>query len=149
MNGGITLYKDRAVHGPYTQESRVELLRELLVAQEDVRELGKERGIKHAENMDLIELDELEEIRRIWVVDKHETEDILPVVYEEATGLPYPEAQSDTNLAFGRDELELLKDICGDDNIHYELTRELLDVERQYRTMSQLWTLQCDRQCYH
>lgn len=136
MNGSITLYNDRAVHGPYTQDSRIELLRELLVAQEDVRELGREKGIKHAENMDLIHLDELEEIRRIWVMDKHETEDILPVVYEEATKRPYPGKALGENLVFGRDELVLLKEVCGDDRIHYELARELLDVERQYRTMS-------------
>ena len=136
MNGSITLYNNRTVHGPYTQESRVELLRELLIAQEDVRELGREKGIKHAEQMDLIHLDELEEIRRIWVVDKHETEDILPVVYEQATKRPYPGKSLGQTLVFGRDELVLLKEICGDDRIHYELARELLDIERQYRTMS-------------
>lgn len=136
MNGSITLYNERAVHGPYTQKARIELLRELLIAQEDVRELGREKGIKHAENMDLIHLDELEEIRRIWVVEKHETEDTLPVIYEEATKRPYPGKSLGQNLVFGRDELLLLRDVCGDDRIHYELARELLDLERQYRTMS-------------
>jgi len=136
MNGSITLYNERAVHGPYTQEARIELLKELLIAQEDVRELGREKGISHAENMDLIHLDELEEIRRIWVVEKHETEDVLPVIYEEATKRPYPGKSLGQNLVFGRDELYLLKEVCGDDRVHYELARELLDVERQYRTMS-------------
>lgn len=136
MNGSITLYNERAVHGPYTQEARIELLRELLIAQEEVRELGREKGIKHSESMDLIQLDELEEIRRIWVVEKHETEDALPVVYEDATKRPYPGKSLGLNLVFGRDELLLLKEVCSDDRIHYELARELLDVERQYRTMS-------------
>ena len=73
---------------------------------------------------------------RIWVVEKHETEDVLPVIYEEATKRPYPGKSLGQNLVFGRDELYLLKEVCGDDRVHYELARELLDVERQYRTMS-------------
>ena len=32
--------------------------------------------------------------------------------------------------------MRLLRALCGDDHLHYELTRELLDVERQYQTMA-------------
>lgn len=136
MNGSITLYNGRAVHGPYTQATREELLFELLRAQEAVRNLGRERGIEHAKTIELITLHELEEIRRIWVAEKHEIEDPLPSIYERATGRQYPGKMLDENLMFGREEMAILQDTCHDDRIHYELARELLDVERRFRTMS-------------
>lgn len=136
MNGNITIYNARSVHGPYTQAAREELLFELLKTQEAVRKLGREGGIKHAEAMELITMHELEEIRRIWVVDKHEIEDSLPSIYERATGRLYPGKTLDENLMFGREEMAILQEVCGGDRVHYELTRELLDVERRFRTMS-------------
>lgn len=136
MNGSITIYNARSVHGPYTQASREELLFELLKTQEAVRKLGREGGIKHAEAMELITLHELEEIRRIWVVDKHEIEDSLPSIFERATGRLYPGRTLDENLMFGREEMAILRDVCDGDRVHYELARELLDVERRFRTMS-------------
>lgn len=136
MNGSITLYNGRSVHGPYTQESREELLFELLSAQEAVREMGAENGVEHAKNIELITLHELEEIRRIWIAEKHEIEDSLPSIYERATGTVYPGKALDENLVFGPDEMAILNEVCEEDRIHYELSRELLDVERRYRTMS-------------
>jgi DNA sulfur modification protein DndC len=136
MNGSITLYNGRSVHGPYTQESREELLFELLSAQEAVREMGAENGVEHAKNIELITLHELEEIRRIWIAEKHEIEDSLPSIYERATGTVYPGKTLDENLVFGPDEMAILNEVCEEDRIHYELSRELLDVERRYRTMS-------------
>ena len=36
-------------------------------------------------------------------------------------------------LAIGSEEMAILSDVCGDDNLRdYELTRELLDLERRY-----------------
>jgi DNA sulfur modification protein DndC len=136
MNGSITIYNSRSVHGPYTQVAREELLFQLLKTQEAVRKLGRERRIRHAEQMELITLHELEEIRRIWVVEKHELEDSLPSLYERATGVQYPGKTLDENLMFGRDEMAILYEVCGGDRVHYELSRELLDVERRFRTMS-------------
>lgn len=136
MNGSITIYNGRAVHGPYTQSSREEILFELLKTQEAVRKLGIERNIGRAETMDLITLHEMEEIRRIWVVDKHEIEDSLPALFEKATGRQYPGKALDENLLFGREEMGILHEVCGGDRVHYELARELLDVERRFRTMS-------------
>ena len=136
MNGNITLYNGRSVHGPYTQESREELLFELLSAEQAVRELGAEKGIEHAKNISLITLHELEEIRRIWIAEKHEIEDRLPNIYQKATGKTYPGRTLDENLVFGPDEMAILSEVCNEDRIHYQLSRELLDVERRFRTMS-------------
>lgn len=136
MNGSITIYNGRSVHGPYTQQAREEILFELLKTQQAVRKLGAESKIKHAENMELITLHELEEIRRVWVVEKHEIEDSLPSIYERATSSQYPGKTLDENLMFGREEMAILHDVCRGDRVHYELARELLDVERRFRTMS-------------
>ena len=32
--------------------------------------------------------------------------------------------------------MAILRDICGTDDLHFQLTRELLDVERQHRSMA-------------
>lgn len=134
INGSLTLHKDRLVHGPYTQDARRELLHELLNAQKIVRELGAENKVEHAANLELISLDEIEEIRRIWVEDKHEIEDLVPEIYEQATGEAYPGKNMQENLLFSKEDLSLLKDACEGDRVHYEMTRDLLDLERMYRT---------------
>lgn len=136
MNGSITIYNGRSVHGPYTQPAREEILFELLKTQEAVRKLGRESNISHAESMELITLHELEEIRRVWVVEKHEIEDSLPSIFERATSRQYPGKTLDENLMFGREEMAILQDVCRGDRVHYELARQLLDIERRFRTMS-------------
>jgi DNA sulfur modification protein DndC len=132
MRGNVQLFHGRPIHGPYTQESRGLWLIKLLEAQLDVRKLGP----SEVQDIELITLPELEEIRRIWVVEKHEVEDSLPRIYESVLGIEYPGRELDENMVFGKEEMELLKSICEDDRTHYELGRELLDVEKRFRTMS-------------
>lgn len=134
MNGSLTLHKDRLVHGPYTQEARKELLFELLKAQKIVRELGKENGIEHAANLELIALSEIEEIRRIWVEEKHEIEDLVPSIYEQASGEDYPGRPIKENLLFSSEDLNLLNETCEGDDLQYQTIRNLLNQERSYRT---------------
>jgi DNA sulfur modification protein DndC len=131
MNGLVQLFHDRPIPGPYTQVAREHWLCRVLEAQQWVRAHGPE----HVRELELISLAELREIRRIWVVEKHELEDSLPRIYQEQTGQPYPGAALDDNVPFRVEELQLLREICGDDGLHYELVRELVDVERRYRTM--------------
>ena len=76
----------------------------------------------------------LQEIRRIWVVDKHEMEDVLPRIYREETGEPYPGKPLDDNLVLGAEQMNTLGELCGEDRLHYELTRELLSVTNQQRS---------------
>jgi len=87
MDNRLILLRDQLVHGPYTQERRAELLRELLKTQERVKSAGKRQGF---DRVDLIPLEEIEEIRRIWVEQKGEIEDLVPDIYFEATGRDYP-----------------------------------------------------------
>lgn len=132
LSGAVQLLNDRTVHGPYKQEVRENWLRRVLQAQKWVRE----NGPPHVRDIELISLAELHEIRRIWVVDKHELEDSLPRVYQEITGQVFPGQRIDDNLVLGAEEMDLLRDACDGDQLHFELTRELLDVERRYRTFA-------------
>ncbi|WP_218589621.1 DNA phosphorothioation system sulfurtransferase DndC [Pseudonocardia oceani] len=131
MNGTVQLFHDRPIPGPYTQAARTEWLRRLLAAQEHVRAHGPEE----VRDLELITIGELEEIRRIWVVDKHEFEDLLPGIYQDATGRTYPGAGAGDGGPLGAVEVALLAELCGEDRLHFETVRELLDVERRHRLM--------------
>ncbi|MBS3695244.1 DNA phosphorothioation system sulfurtransferase DndC [Rhodococcus qingshengii] len=132
MNGSVQLFNGRNIPGPYTQESRERWVRKLLDAQTWIRE----NGPASVRNLDLVTLDELEEIRRIWVVDKHEFEDSLPRIYRESTGTEYPGRPLDEHLPLGPDTVEILREVVGDDRVHFELVRELLDVEQRHRSQA-------------
>jgi DNA sulfur modification protein DndC len=129
MNGSVQLFHDQPIPGPYTQSAREEWLEQLLKAQTWVQH----NGPTHVRDLQLITLPELEEIRRIWVVDKHEFEDNLPRIYARATGKPYPGRPLDEHLPLGRDMIDTLRSITGDDRLHFELVRELLDIEQRHR----------------
>lgn len=130
MNGSVQLHRDRVIPGPYTQAAREHWLGKLLQAQCHIRD----HGPAEMKGFELLTMEELAEIRRLWVIEKHELEDSVPAIYERETGLAYPGGRLDDNMALGAEEMELLRDICEDD-LHFQLTRELLDVERQHRSM--------------
>lgn len=129
MSGLVQLHNDRPIPGPYTQESRERWLRRLLEVQRWVRANGPE----HVRSLELITMPELHEIRRMWVFDKHEIEDRLPLVYQEATGEPFPAGRIDDGSAFGDAEMQMLREICGDP-LHFQLVRELISVEHRFQT---------------
>jgi DNA sulfur modification protein DndC len=129
MSGAIQLFHDRPIPGPYTQEARENWLQKLLAAQTWIRR----NGPADVRSIELVSLAELQEIRRLWVVEKHEMEDNLPRIYAEATGEPYPGSRLDDNLVLGESEMQLLREVCGEDRLQFELARELLSVERQQR----------------
>jgi len=131
MNGTVQLFHDRPIPGPYKQDVREAWLREVLKAQQHIRR----NGPPNVGDIELITIPELEEIRRIWVVEKHEIEDSLPRIYEEATGSSYPGRRLNDNNVFGSDEIVLLRELCDGDELHFQLTRELLSIERRYHSM--------------
>jgi DNA sulfur modification protein DndC len=129
MNGSVQLFHDKPIPGPYKQSAREDWLKRLLEAQAWIRENGPE----YVRSLDLVTLAELEEIRRIWVVDKHEFEDRLPDIYEKTMGAPYPGGPLDEHLPLGCDMIEALQTVVGEDRLHFELVRELLDIEQRHR----------------
>lgn len=131
MTGAVQLFRGRPIPGPYKQEARANWLRKVLDAQMHIRENGPP-GMR---DIEIINHAELEEIRRIWVIEKHEIEDDLPRIYQEVTSKPYTGRNLDDNHVFGSSEMAILSDICADDELHYQLTRELVSVEKRYKSM--------------
>ena len=120
------------IRGPYTQIARESWLRRVLEAQCYVRKIGPDE----VRDIELISMPELDEIRRIWVTEKHEIEDRLPVVYEEIVGEKYPIRPLDKTVPFGTEEMVVLSDVCEDDRMQYEMIRELINIEQHYRNMT-------------
>jgi DNA sulfur modification protein DndC len=140
MDGRLTLMDDKdnggkkLVHGPYLQSYREEMLSALLAAQQEIK---KKPGL---ENFTLITLEDLDEIRRIWVEEKNEIEDMVPVIYKKVTGKDYPNEELTEGRLFNRTDIDLLRSISAEDNspdnLHYQLVRNLLNIERSYSTAS-------------
>jgi hypothetical protein len=82
--------------------------------------------------LQLIAPEELHEIRRIWLYEKHEFDDSLPRIYEEVTGEKFP-TRGDEGNALRADDWEVLREVCGDDPAFFDLQVGLLGVERQFR----------------
>jgi DNA sulfur modification protein DndD len=106
----------RVIPGPYTQEARQHWLTQLLRAQTWIRHNGPP-GVR---GIELINLEELQEIRRIWVVDKHELEDALPRLYREATGEDYPGRPLDDYQTLGERDMRELEELSEGDRLHDE-----------------------------
>ncbi|MGB3693724.1 MAG: DNA phosphorothioation system sulfurtransferase DndC [Spirulinaceae cyanobacterium] len=118
------------IPGPYTRYWREYWLTKVLEAQTTVRKTAPtDMG-----NITLITPEELSEIRRIWLEEKHEFDDSLPRIYEEVTGEKFIDTRpgSDSSL-LGAEEWHTLTEIC-DDAMHLELMAKLIDTERQYYT---------------
>lgn len=129
MRGTVSLHNGEYVPGPYIQAGREHWLRRVLLAQTWVREHGPD----DVRDLDLITLDELHEIRRIWVLEKHEYEDSLPEIYFQCVGEKFPGEDFDDHFPFGPDELRILRTESVSD-LQYELLRELIGLENRYRT---------------
>jgi DNA sulfur modification protein DndC len=128
MHGQPQLMGDRLIPGPYTKTWRERWLQRVLEAQVSARA----EGPPEFRNLQLITPEELHEIRRIWLYDKHEFDDSLPRIYEEVTGEKFVRQDDDGN-GLRADEWALLRDVCGGDQALFELQVGLLGVERQFR----------------
>ena len=131
MDGNIhyNKYNDGVIPGPYTQKARAEWLERVLLAQKWIQE----HAPKEVEKYQIITIPELKEIRRIWVVEKHEFEDLLPIIYKKVFGVSFIDTAQYNSLMFSQEDLDILKQECSDD-IQYQTIRELLDIERKYKT---------------
>lgn len=136
MTGNLTWHRDRLVHGPYTKEVREDFLERLLKLQLFIQETGPEEVRKS----ELISMDELRYIRKIWLNDKHEFDDSLPKIYERVMGKEFEDNSIVKNKYYGQQEWELLSEVCKDLYPNHELMLEmqsgLLDIEARYSAIS-------------
>ncbi|MGB3535891.1 MAG: DNA phosphorothioation system sulfurtransferase DndC [Microcoleaceae cyanobacterium] len=121
------------IPGPYTKKWREHWLRRVLEAQTQIRQTAPEEF----KEITLIQPEELSEIRRIWLEEKHEFDDSLPRIYQDVTGEEFKDLRRGIGSSLlGLDEWNTLEEICGEDAMHLELMAKLLDTERQYHVKS-------------
>lgn len=142
MGGNVQLYKATAddgseilkpIPGPYTRYWREHWLRLVLETQTHIRKTAP----PEMRDITLITPEELSEIRRIWLKQKHEFDDSLPRIYQESTG----EAFADSRLANERTilsetEWEVLKEVCDGDTNHLGLMAGLLSLTNEQQLSS-------------
>lgn len=135
MNGRVKLMGTgetaELIHGPYLQDYRAKLLEELLFTQCAIRDAK----VPGHDQVELISIDELDAIRRIWVEEKGEIEDLLPKIYERVYHKPYP-GRAMEPLPLEPGDLALLSEVAAEldpeagDQL-YQLVRNLLAVQFQ------------------
>ena len=127
----------RLNHGPYTKETREMWLEKLLRMQIEINENGPE----DLGTLELITIPELIEIRKIWVMENHEFDDSLPLIYERVMERPFPDNSVYTSSSFKKSEWDILKEICRPEHNHdetqlFQLMYTLIDIESRSNMMN-------------
>jgi DNA sulfur modification protein DndC len=105
--------------GPFTFNSRKEILRRLLETQKNM-----------TEEIDLISIEELKVIRKIWF-DLGDWSDSVPKIFSDVYGYEL-DWEEDDNPPLTEDQLILLADVCNDMGVDIELVKKLIQKERQH-----------------
>jgi DNA sulfur modification protein DndC len=121
---------EEVVPGPYTKTSREEWLRKLFQAQNKIR--NNNQLPKDLKKIQLINQEELDQIRKIWFYDKLETDDVLPTICEQEVKGEYTFEPLEDSHVFDHEILKILKETCGQDEMIFEIARGLLEVERKH-----------------
>ncbi|MCG3209282.1 MAG: hypothetical protein FOGNACKC_02903 [Anaerolineae bacterium] len=127
-DGQVWVKEGKLIYGPYDFNYRQTLLRRLLQAQKEVRELSGNPKIT------LIQTEELRAIRRIWRSELNDWNDVLPQIYTEEVGKNLDWAQDDSSI-FGPLEESLLTEACQTRGVPTELVKRLLGIEQEYYGM--------------
>ncbi|OCS87293.1 DNA phosphorothioation system sulfurtransferase DndC [Caryophanon latum] len=111
--------------GPYTMDTRQEILQKLLQVQRD---------IIHPEdpNYELISIEEMKEIRRVWL-KQGEWTDTVPSIYEYVYG-------KSNQIDWEKDDRPLLTDeqtsqleiLCQEFNVDIKVMRKLINIEKDF-----------------
>ncbi|WP_417246784.1 DNA phosphorothioation system sulfurtransferase DndC [Celeribacter sp.] len=128
-NGSVTFVGDAetSIPGPYLFEYRKELLRKLLEAQEQVNAKAPP-----GEKTDLIQVEELREIRRIWRSEQGDWGDSVSETLKAVTGKELP-ADATDGFEFQADDAKILADVCASHDLPPRLLAQLLEAERSVR----------------
>ena len=132
------------IPGPYTKFWREHWLRKVLEAQVQIRQTAP----PDMRDITLITNEELGEIRRIWLDEKHEFDDSLPKIYAQVTGEVFQDTRIQEKKLLGNDEWSILQEICSEDAMHLELMAKLLDTERQHATKSRRGVFENLEKCF-
>lgn len=136
MTGNLTWHRNRLVHGPYKKDVREDFLERLLKLQLFIQQTGPEE----VRSVELITMDELRFIRKIWLNEKHEFDDSLPRIYKKVMGTDFEDNSIVKNKYYGQQEWELLAEVCKDlypeHVLMLEMQSGLLDIEARNSAIS-------------
>ncbi|MCC8174480.1 MAG: DNA phosphorothioation system sulfurtransferase DndC [Odoribacter sp.] len=136
MGGFLQGSYGRLHHGPYKKEIREEWLERLLKIQLEINTNGPEEFA----DLELISLPELRNIRRIWVREKHEFDDSLPEIYKKVTGKEFEDPEWLESESFGKEEWNILADVCKelypDEDLTFEMMYSLIDTENRSNNLN-------------
>jgi len=121
--------------GPYTLETRKDLLRRLLEVQRAVNLANSN------EHLELINKAELEAIRTLWRIEEQDWADSVPQIYREVSKTDLDWIRYEVP-AFSREEQVALEITCTRYGIPSELVAKLLEVERNMFGMSRRAAIQ-------
>jgi DNA sulfur modification protein DndC len=109
------------------------MLKKVLEAQVAVQRMGP----PEVKDLELLPLDELEAIRKIWLEEKHEAEDTVPTIYANVIKQPFPGKSRAHHPIMNNDVLNKLKTHCeqhGDnDGLLYQQVRAVMSVANKHR----------------
>ncbi len=111
--------------GPYTMETRREILTRLLAI---------ERTIEHPNdpNYELISEEELKEIRRVWL-KQGDWEDWVPMLYTKVYGkIKSIDWEKDDRPLLDRDQVSQLEILCQEFNVDMKVMKKLINVEKDF-----------------
>ncbi|EGR1479646.1 DNA phosphorothioation system sulfurtransferase DndC [Vibrio parahaemolyticus] len=110
------------VPGPYWLKYRRQWLRELLELDKKFKTEGRE--------IELITVPELHAIRQEWIHDPNEPDwdDSLPTIFKEVYGYDLDWVYDD-NASFGKDDAQLIHELCDNFDIEPEMIMKLIELE--------------------
>ncbi|EGR0086541.1 DNA phosphorothioation system sulfurtransferase DndC [Vibrio vulnificus] len=110
------------VPGPYWLKYRRQWLRELLELDKKFKAEGRE--------IELITVPELHAIRQEWIHDPNEPDwdDSLPTIFKEVYGYDLDWVYDD-NASFGKDDAQLIHELCDNFDIEPEMIMKLIELE--------------------
>ena len=128
-DGTLHIFNGESTRGPYHQNARSMWLRMVLEAQKEIQENAPD----HLSDIEIITIDELRQIRLLWVKHHREIEDRLPKIYKEVFGkdIRWPFLGEAGGLK--AEDFQILKEMCGNNDLHYRLVRNLLGMSAEHK----------------
>lgn len=118
----VTKYEQLGL-GPFTMETRKEILRKLLETQKSINN-------PEDPHYQLISIEELKEIRRIWFQDG-EWDDPIPIIFENIMGYAI-DWEVDDRPPFDEDQISDLELLADEYKIDINLIKKLISIEKEY-----------------
>lgn len=121
----------------YKLDTSKEMLERVLRAQAIVRRDGPDR------DTELISEEELHEIRRLWRTERRDWEDSVPQIFRKVTGNDLVWSTDDDGY-FDANNKKLLKSICIEHDVPFDLVAKLLEAEKRSQGMARRARIQKD-----